>query len=680
MKIWFTITVLLFTGRIVAQEMSADEPDPSSIADDLARFADDDANYEDLYENYLQLLSNPLNINNASTEELRTLNLLSELQISNLQKYLLENGQLISIYELQAIPGFDLNIIHKILPLVKVDDPQSQIGKSLLKRVKAEGNSYLVGRFEHTLEHSTGYEPSENPAKQFHGSPDKMYLRFRSSRNKDYSIGFTAEKDPGEAFQWNPKQRYYGADYLSFHAQVMNKKRIRNLIIGDFQYQFGQGLVLGNAFGLGKGGETVNTIRKSNIGFSPYTSVNESGHMRGAAISFLLHKKILWSSFFSNALRDAAVYADSSLHFSAMQTTGLHRNDFEMHQRKQINELNCGSVINYRTDNLDAGVIFQSINFDIPVQHSDDAYRQFTFQGNQNINASLFLNYTLHNFNFFSEAAKTLDGGAGIVMGMLTSLDPKLDMSLLFRKYDKDYISFYSNAISENTTPQNETGMYWGWKYKFNKQYSLSAYVDLFTFPWLKFRTYKPSHGNEFLMRFNYQPSKKIMLFIQFRQETKERNLADSQVYNTAPATKQNGLISCDYTVSDYVRLKTRGQFSSFTFDKSKTSGLAVMQDLVVKIKRLQITGRFSLFDTDDFENRQYAYENDVWLAYSLPAYYGQGNKNLIMIQYKLSKRLTTWIRFAHTRYIDRTEIGSGNDIISGNTRNDVKLQVRLQL
>ena len=94
-------------------------------------------------------------------------------------------------------------------------------------------------------------------------------------------MGFTAEKDPGEKIQWSPSTRYYGADYFSYHLQLQNKGKLKNLILGDYQTQFGQGLMLGGVLGMGKGGETITTIRRSNIGLLPYTSAYEGGAMRG---------------------------------------------------------------------------------------------------------------------------------------------------------------------------------------------------------------------------------------------------------------------------------------------------------------------------------------------------------------------------------------------------------------
>jgi hypothetical protein len=679
MKRCCAILLVCYNLTTTAQEFPRTNIDLSRVTDDLVGFQDNDINYQDLYENYAQLFSNPININTASADELRLLNILTEKQITSLLDYR-KSSELISVYELQSVPDFDLNTIYKIIPFVVISNPDQKLNGNFIKRITNSQNSYLVTRFDQGKEKSKGYT-SENPDTKFKGSPDRAYIRFRSTRANDFSFGVTSEKDAGEKIFWSPGKNQYGMDYLSAHAQIIHKKKIKNLIIGDYQCQFGQGLILGNAFGLGKGGETINTVRKSNLGFMPYTSVNEAGYMRGAAGTYALTKHLFYSGFYSNTKRDATVSDSEFPSFSSLSVTGLHRNERELNQRKRIAESIYGSVLNYKAGTMDAGIIFQHIEFGIPVIKDPSAYNQFAFQGNKNTNGSVFLNYTYQNFNFFSEAGKSINGGSGIVAGTLTSLHPNLDIALLYRKYDANFYTFYANSFSENTIAQNESGMYWGWKYRINKKYTTSAYVDLFSFPWLKFRTYKPSYGNEFLFRFNYQPSRKILMFAQLRQETKEKNIStDSKNYLTSKAVKRNFWLNFDYTLAQDLRLKTRAQFSSYSFNNKTTNGMALIQDITFSKGRFQISARYALFDTDDFDNRQYVYENDVWLAYSLPAYFGTGVRNYVLIEYKLSRHISLWARYSRMRYTDRSQTGSGQDLIDGNTTNDIKIQVRLTL
>src|SRR5690606_9064873 len=95
-----------------------------------------------------------------------------------------------------------------------------------------------------------------------------------------------------------------------------------------------------------------------------------------------------------------------------------------------------------------------------------------------------------------------------------------------YRNYMRNFYAFYSNAFSEGTQPQNERGVYWGWKYRWSRRFRLAGYVDLFTFPWLAFRRHTPSQGHEWLLRADYQPSKKVSAFVQVREERKYRDIA----------------------------------------------------------------------------------------------------------------------------------------------------------
>jgi hypothetical protein len=139
-------------------------------------------------------------------------------------------------------------------------------------------------------------------------------------------------------------------------------------------------------------------------------------------------------------------------------------------------------------------------------------------------------------------------------------------------------------------------------------------------------------------------------------------------------------LIQLDYTVHRALRLKTRVQFSNYTLAGVHSQGMAMMQDAIFNLGKLGITLRYALFDTGDYDNRQYVYENDVWLAYSFSAYDGRGTRQYIVLDYPVSPRLTLWVRYACTRYADREEIGSGLETIHGNQRNDVKFQLRFKL
>lgn len=66
-------------------------------------------------DSYLQELENfrrhPLNINTADADEFKQLRILTDLQIVNFVTYRNLFGKLISLYELQAVPSWDIGTI-----------------------------------------------------------------------------------------------------------------------------------------------------------------------------------------------------------------------------------------------------------------------------------------------------------------------------------------------------------------------------------------------------------------------------------------------------------------------------------------------------------------------------------------------------------------------------------------
>jgi hypothetical protein len=671
----FLTVASLFPVR--AQEYPRNEIDLSQMTDDLVGFQDGDIPYDELMENYIHLLSNPIDVNHASVEELNTLGLLTDLQIGNLQNHLKENGPLLSIYELQSIEGFDLNLLHRLAPFIVVSHGRSE-GKSILRRLFTDGEGYVVTRWERSMETSSGYSEMDS-LKKFAGSPDKWYLRLRKSKPNDFSVGLTLEKDAGEPLVWSPGNKYYGTDYLSYHLQVKNRNRLENFIAGDYRIQFGQGLILGNSFGLGKGGETITTIRRANSGFVPYTSVGESGYLRGVAAKIRLTKSLGLSVFYSSALRDATLKNEDEPAFSALVSSGYHRNEKELASRKQVKEQKSGIVIEYEKQDLSLGVITEMTNYDAVLSKTATPYNQFAFEGDSLANSGAYLNYRRANVNVFGEVGQSWGAGGGVVAGTLVSVSREFDISLLYRNYAKDFYGLSGNGFAENTIAQNEEGFYWGLKYRVNRKYTVSAYLDLFRFPWLKFRSYSPSEGSEYLVRFVYTPTRKTNVSIQYREEIKDRNIShDQPLYNTAPTIKRNIFANFDAEVMRNVKLRTRVQYSQFEFDGSVSEGFAFSQDISFAVNRFKVSLRHALFDTDDYENRQYVYEKDVWLAYSLPAYNGKGIRNIVMVDFKVSRLVSLSARYSRSALSRAGEFFSSQDTIAGNSQNHIKLQAKI--
>jgi Helix-hairpin-helix motif len=635
------------------------------------------------FENYTQYLVHQADLNSAQPEQLRMFGL-NETQVRNLGAHRALHGNLASIYELQTIDGFDTTLIRQLIRIVTVKDPAATLDQHFFRRVRSDGYTYALLRADIPLEQRKGFASSTPEDARFSGPTARYSFRFRSFRSGDFSFGITAENDPGEKIKWQPSSSQYGFDYIAIHAQIQNKGFIKNLIIGDYQAQFGQGLVWGGAMGVGKGAEAITNVRRSSIGFVPYTSAYESGSFHGAATTLGLNKHLHVNVLLSGAKKDATLNfrKGGEQVISSFQSSGLHRNERELAKRKVINQNVAGLVLEYNKPDLILGATYQYMDLDFPVEPARFLYNQFAFRGSQNSNGGVYVNYARHNVSFFSEAAATAGHGKALLVGSLVTLTPKFDISLLYRNYARNYIGLFSNAFSENTLPVNEKGFYWGWKYKLSRKYYFTGYLDFFRFPWLKYRTYAPSAGNEWLVHFHWQPAKTTTVFFQLRQESKMRNASDDNttLYVLNKVKKNSFWLHAEHYLTKTIRLKSRIQWSSFYKGTAVTEGFAFAQDLAVTSGKAKFTMRYALFDTDDFDNAQYMYENDVWLTYSLPAYNGRGVRKYIMVQYKINKQFTCWLRYSHTRFLERESIGSGVDLIDGNQQNDVKFEIRIHL
>jgi hypothetical protein len=256
-----------------------------------------------------------------------------------------------------------------------------------------------------------------------------------------------------------------------------------------------------------------------------------------------------------------------------------------------------------------------------------------------------------------------------------------VDFSLLWRKYDRDFHSFYASGFAENTRPINEQGVYLGLQIRPEKRWKINAYYDLFKFPWLRYRVYAPSKGYEWFTRISYQPHRNLLAFIQIREEQKDRNLTDSGEpslpYLVKPVNKLNGMISLETQLSKNLFLRSRILFSRVKIEEKKTHGFMALQDVQYGKNRWRLTGRIALFDSETYDNRLYTFENNVLWTFSVPSFSGQGMRYYFLGQYQITPKLTAYLRWSRTSYTDREVISSGLQTIEAPHQTDTSLMLR---
>jgi len=678
---------LLPLYKSIAQEPPRPEIDINEFIQDLIPIASEDNTNEGIFETLFQLYTNPLDLNTVMPDELASTMLLSEIQLNSFFNYRQKSGLLLSLYELQAIPDFNLATIRKIVPFVMVRPQELALKESFRNPTQ----HFLLIRSGRILEQQKGFSAVDTAGRsvsRYAGKPLYGNIRYRYARAGQYSFGFTMENDAGEALTWKPARQVFGADFTSFHGQIMNRGKIKNLILGDYQMQAGQGLILSGGFALGKGSEVIRTAYRSTVGLRPFTSVLEAGFFRGVAMTYAWRRHVDVTLFYSYSRRDGNVDANAAIQdeiiVSALQISGYHRTATERANHGAVGEHNAGFHVGYRwpSQRGQLGLTMLNTFYNVTLRKKEEPYNKFEFQGKQNTVLGVHGDYRWQNMHFFGEGGRSKSGGLGGIAGFIAGLGKAVDFTLLFRHYDRNFHSLYGGSVSEATRPVNETGTYWGLRYAPNRRWQFSGFYDRFHFPWLKYQINAPSDGQDYFLHALWKPNKKLNMYAVFHEKHKAHNEPDSKfpVPQVLETTRRTAMINFEYKVPLKYSVRTRLQGGDFWYEgKSKSSGFTLVQDLNCRLSKLEISVRIAFFKTDNYDSRQYVYEKDMLYAFSLPAYYDQGTRHYLMLRYPVAQKTKLWIRWSQTRYTQTDEISSGLNGISGKKRSEIKAQVMYQ-
>ena len=324
-------------------------------------------------------------------------------------------------------------------------------------------------------------------------------------------------------------------------------------------------------------------------------------------------------------------------------------------------------------------------HFKYPINKSANAYNKYALSGNSWGNYSIDYSYTFKNMHFFGEAATTEKLDKAFINGLLISTDARVDLSFLYRKISKGYQSLYTNAFTESTFPTNENGFYAGISINPTDVWRIDAYADLYSFPWLRYRVDAPSAGNDYLLQVTYKPKKEIEIYSRYRSERKAINYnPDGLTLNPVVIKpKQSWRTQLSYKINSACTFRTRVEM--LWYDKKGTTpeqGFLTYADIIYKPLQKPYSGniRLQYFETDSYNSRLYAYENDVLYSFSIPVFYDKGYRYYLNLNYDVTKKLSIWLRLAQTIYADKNIIGSGLDAIVGNRKTEIKMQAIFNL
>ena len=593
---------------IISLAARAQEEEMEEIAESAV--SHEQASHQDINEMNGTGFTKKYNINTITESVLEHLLFLKPDQIKAFILYRKNFGDFISLMELQAVPGWDAITIRKILPMITLDT-ELPLMPAIKQRIK-EG--------EHRLLYRTGGQ-----SKKITGNEDtlrnqyKQLISYRFNFRDLLRWGITAEKDAGEKSF---------SDHLSLFASISKKGILKNMVLGDYTVNMGQGLIHWQGYALGRSSNMMSAYRQGAL-FRPHTGTDENRFCRGIAVH-LQKNAIELAAFVSNKKIDANIITDTvtnSAWASSMLLSGLHRTKNELMDKKALRTFMAGAhlKVNSKIGKTSLNIVHTA--FDHPIKKRDEPYNRFAISGNQWQNASIDHAVSTRMGFLFGEMAMDKKGNKAMIMGLIKSLGPSLDLALLYRNMGVKFRSLASNVFSENQESGNEKGFFFNINYTPSPLHRFEIYADQYQQDWPTFSTPGKKTGNIYSFQYTYRPNKKTELYGRIQADNNSLKLRIHASFMPMPA------LTC----------RLRNEMVSIQSFSGKTAqGQLAYFELIYKppLKPISASFRCSFFDTDGYATRIYAYERDLPAYYAVPPHYGEGTRRYIVIQYKLRKSL----------------------------------------
>jgi hypothetical protein len=567
---------------------------------------DGEAPLESLQEDLLEIAANPINLNNTNANELSQLHFLSDQQIDAILLYQYQHP-FQEIYELQLIHCLKDYEIRNLLPFVYVG--------------KADEDDKLYFReVFHYAQHEMTLRLDARNIEDFEGDPMYGKLRYRFNYQNRVQAGVTATMVTDNGRLAIGDRMDYGG-----YIQLKDIGPIKTAVAGNYQANFGYGLVVGSPFKRGKSAYIQSTAT-TDEGLKKFSSVGNSYHyFHGLGAT----ARIKW--------------ADVSAFYSLRED-----------KKEEAWQHVVGANATARWKKLKVGVTgIESIKK--PTQNSSLKGREI---GKDVIDKGVIganVRYNWGKVDVWGEVAASQGEkwGWGTIMGVRVNPIADLNLLAIYRYYSPEYENVYANALCSKTRVYDEHGGYIGLEYNRLKNWQLSAFGDVW------------KEGYETMAQADFVPQKDYKMHMRLRAKRKNEIDTYSLRWNTVWESGQ-------------WKLKTQMDGNMVYAKENWSYGWSLFQDVEYRLANVPIVLqlRAQAFDAREWNNRVYMYENDVLYAYSIPFVYGFGGRFWLNARYKINDTFSVYLRVSETIYQQKWAFEHDKK----STRTDVHALLRVKL
>ena len=567
--------IFIFFGLCIAIAMHGQTVRVEEVLEDVFNqlAEESDGSYEDIEEELLSIAENPMDLNKVTGEDLSRLMFLSDEQIDAILMYQYQHG-FKELYELQLIDCLKDYEIRNLLPFVRVGER---------REAKGERREVYFREVFRYAQHETTLRVDARNIEDYQGDPMYGKLRYRFNYQNRVQAGVTAMMATGDG-QLAMRDRWDYGGYI----QLKDIGPMKTIVAGNYQANFGYGLVVGSPFKRGKSAYIQSTATTCE-GLKKFSSVGDSyNYFHGVGAT----ARVKWaelSAFYS--LRQGK--EDAWQHVVGVNATA----------RWKKLKVGVTGVEEFKGDRLKV-------------------------KGYGAMGANVRYNWGKVDVWGEVAASHAEQWGWATILGVRVNPISDLNLLAIYRYYSPEYDNVYANALSSKTRVYDEHGGYLGVEYNRLRNWQLSVFGDVW------------KEGYETMAQADFVPQKDYQMHMRLR--AKRKNEIDTY------SARWNGIWDLgSWRLKTQVDANMVYANDKWSYGWSVFQDVEYRFVRVPIVLQL----RAQAFDAREWNNRVYMYENDVLYAYAIPFVYGLGGRFFLNARYKINDTFALYLRVSETIY-----------------------------
>lgn len=627
----------------------------------------------------------PLQLNRVTREDLLALPFLTEAQADSLLSYRTVRRGVLSLGELQLIKGFDYFTRAALSLFARCDSAYAAVpagklaeeGAHTLRSLLLGGRHEVETRLDAPLYQRDGYRREEGKkltkANHYTGNALRHIARYRYRFGQEAAYGLTMEKDAGEPVG---KRGFCPYDYWSGYVMLRPRGRRWAVVAGDYELRSAQSLVAGSRYMVSRQLLTASARRFSPLAFSPHTSADESRFYRGAAASWRGVAAEV-TGFASYRRVDATVDGDTA---RTLLSTGLHRTPSEIERRRNLGCFVAGLAATQHFASFTFGLNAVYTRYSRVVWPAARAYNAYYFRGRDAAAFSAVYHYSVGWFTVRGEVAADHRLHWATEHWLSARFGGKWDAALQLRHFTPRFVSLHGSSVQQGGRVANEQGALLSLRWLPLRRCEVEAYADFFRFMKPTYTAVLPgAKGMEVSAGVKWAADGGWQFNARYRAKSVQRTVSGHNALEYA--TRQSARVAAVCKRRKWsVTAQLDGCLCKRQTSSAQTGWMLSSRATWKPSGRVELKAFASVFFTDSHETALYAYEPQLRYAMSVPSFFCHGMRGVLLADVRVLRWLSAGVRYGSLRYFDRREISSGTERIRSGWKNDLSVQLRLQL